>query len=109
MAKLSDVRDALLTVTENVGHYEAMQETDRYIVWAEDGQADSVWADGRMIQQGIQGTIDFYTKSENDPFVLAIQNALNGAGISFRLSSVQYEDETKFIHFEWIFEVGRWG
>jgi hypothetical protein len=105
MDKLEIIKAALLTVTQNVGHYEAMKKTDKYIVWAEDSQGNSLWADGQMQDQVIQGTIDYFTKTENDPNVEKIQNALNERGISFSLNSIQREPDTKFIHYEWIFEV----
>ncbi len=101
---LADIPVALLTVTDNVGHYIAFEQTDQYVVWAEETQADSLWADDEIQEQAIQGTIDYFTKTENDPNVQAIQNALNCV-CSFRLNSVQYEDDTKFIHYEWAFEV----
>lgn len=99
------VKAALLTVTDKVFRYWAQGATDKYIVWSEDSQADSVWADGQMVQQSLQGTIDYFTKSENDPNFGKIQDALNDAGISFWLNSIQYETETRLIHYEWIFEV----
>lgn len=102
---LNVIPNALLTVTQNVGHYEAFDKTDKYIVWAEDGQSGALYADNKMQEQVIQGTIDYFTKTENDPNVAAIQQALNNAEISFKLNSVQYEDDTKFIHYEWVFEV----
>lgn len=35
-----------------------------------------------------------------------IQNNMNRAqGVSWRLNSVQYEDDTNMIHYEWEFEV----
>ena len=102
--KLSDVKAALLTVTEEVHRYAAPQNAvTPYIVWGEDNQASSLWADGRMVHQSIEGTIDYYSKTENDANVPEIQNALNNAGISFRLNSVQYEAGTKITHHEWVF------
>lgn len=105
MDKLEIIKTALLTVTQNVGHYEAMKKTDKYIVWAEDSQGNSLWADGQMQDQVIQGTIDYFTKTENDQNVEEIQSALNDRGISFSLNSIQREQDTKFIHYEWLFEV----
>jgi hypothetical protein len=105
---LNDVRDALLTVGVPVFHYTAFEQSNEYIVWAEDNQADSVWADGLMQEQSIEGTIDYFTKTENDPNVQKIQDALNDGSISWRLNSVQYEDDTKYIHYEWIFQVSGW-
>jgi len=102
---LNDLETALLTVTSNVGHFEVFQKTDQYIVWAEDGQFGAFHADDKMTDQGLTGTIDYYTKVENDPNFEAIQTAINNLGIGWRLNSIQYEDDTKYIHYEWVFEV----
>ena len=105
LSALESVKEALLTVSDNVFHYEANNKLDKYIVWAEDSEGSSVEADNKKINQSIQGTIDYYTKEEGDTAVESIQNALNSAEVSFYLNSVQYEDETEFIHYEWVFEV----
>lgn len=104
-SKIKIIRDTLLKVSDNVGHYEAVEKTDQYIVWAEDSEGSSVEGDNRKINQSIQGTIDYFTKTENDKIVDKIQEALTAACISFYLNSVQYEEETKYIHYEWVFEV----
>lgn len=98
-----------MSVTDNVFHYEALSGKDKYIVWAEDGEGTSVEADNQKINQSIQGTIDYFTREENDANVIAIQSTLKSAEISFYLNSVQYEDETKYIHYEWVFEVADYG
>lgn len=99
------IRDILVPLGVPVNHYEALEKPDAYIVWAEDNQGAAQWADGRMKNQVIQGAIHYFTKTEYDPMVEEIQNALNGDHVSFRLNSIQYEDDTKYIHYEWIFEV----
>lgn len=104
MISLARIPQALLTVGVPVSRYFATKKPDKYIVWAEDSEADSVWADGKQLHQSIQGTIDYYTKQENDPNVKAIQDAL--VGVSFRLNSIQYEQDTGFIHYEWVWEIG---
>ncbi len=104
--KLSKISDALLAVTDNVGHYEALNADDQYIVWAEDSESDSVHADNAKKIQTIQGTIDYFTKKDGDETVDKIQTALDETdGVTYRLSSVQYEEETGFIHYEWLWEV----
>lgn len=104
--KLSKIRDALLTVTDNVGHYEALNAKDQYIVWAEDSESDSVHADNAKKIQTIQGTIDYFTKKDGGETADQIQDALDKAdGVTYQLSSVQYEEETGFIHYEWLWEV----
>ena len=103
--QLADVKTALLTVTTNLRHYDATGLIAPYVVWSEDTQADAVYADGKMQEQGIQGTIDLFTKTEYDPKFSQIQTALNNAGIGFYLDSIQYESDTKYIHYQWIFSI----
>lgn len=105
---LRDLGLALKKVVPNCYHYTATKQSDKYIVWAEDNQADAVWADGKMQEQTIEGTIDYFTKMEYDPNVSLIQDALNDGNISWRLNSIQYEDDTRFIHYEWVFQVSGW-
>ena len=102
---LSDVPTALLTVGAPVSHYIASAKPDKYIVWAEDGEGNSESADNKKQIQVLTGTIDYFTKMEYDPNVGKIQDALNDAEISWKLNSVQYEELTKYIHYEWVFEV----
>lgn len=106
--RLIDIPAALLTIGVPVDHYTAFKQVGQYIVWAEDGQSDSVWADGKMQEQAIQGTVDYFTKIEFDPNVQKIQAALND-GFSWRLNSVQYETDTGYIHYEFLFEVDGYG
>ena len=107
MKCLQKVKTALLTVLDegNLYHLEALKAEYPYCVWAEDGAGEQLNADNCMVQQTVQGTIDYYTQEEYDPVVDKIQKALNAAKISFYLNSVQYEDETKATHWEWVFEV----
>lgn len=102
--KIYRIRDALLTVSKDVYHFEALEKKDKYIVWAEDGEGNSGHADNKK-NQVIQGTIDYFTKDDADPAVEEIQEALELYEISYKLNSVQYEDETEYIHYEWIWEV----
>lgn len=104
-SKLKIIPEVLKTVSDNVSHYEAFKKTDKYIVWAEDSEGSSVEGDDQKINQSIQGTIDYFTKEDMDPKADEIQKALIDACISFYLNSVQYEEETGYIHYEWVFEV----
>lgn len=102
---LEQVMNACLSVTKNVGHYEAFDKRDKYCVWAEDSEASSLEADNYKAGQMVEGTIDYFTKDEDDPNIERFQIAFNAARFYWRLNSVQYEDETGFIHYEWIFNV----
>ena len=99
------IKEALLRVDVEVFHYYALHQSDRYVVWAEDGEGAELAADNRKIGQVLSGTIDFFTRTENDPAIVEIQMALENAEISYYLNSVQYEEETGYIHYEWRWEV----
>ena len=76
----------------------------KYIIWAEDGEQNSFNADNRKQRQGLSGTIDFFTLEEYDALIDDIQDALQGIeNLSWTLNSVQYEEDTHFIHYEWAF------
>ena len=104
---LADVKNALLGVlTGKVYHHiAATGAVAPYIVWAEDGQSGSLYGDGKMVKQVMEGTIDLFTKQEYDPLFSEIQHALNNAGIGFRLNSVQFEEDTQIFHHEWVWNI----
>ena len=104
LKSINKVMNALNTVSENVYHYHAYNQDDKYIVWAEDA-AKNISGNNKMQDAIIQGTVDYFTKEEFDEKIIAIEEALNNAEIAFYLNSVQYEEETGYIHYEWVFEV----
>ena len=111
IAALDKIRQALLSVTKNVFHYDTLspQKPDQYLVWAEDSGGDDVWADDVCTYQAITGTVDYFTRTENDPTIEKIQHALNNADIIWNLNSIQYEKDTKYTHYEWEWEVSDGG
>lgn len=106
LSRIKEIADALSTIEGlPVKHYEYYGTAERYCVWAEDSEYSSVEGDDYKLEQAIQGTIDLYTKEEFDPYAEQIQNVLKSAKISFYLNSTQYEDETEFIHYEWVWTI----
>lgn len=105
---LKQIRD-LLNQTSAAGRVYHYTRPDRslpsWVVWSEDSEAESHDANNVKIEQQVHGTIDCYSKTEYDPLFDEIQTALNDAGIGWNLLSVQYEDETSLIHYEWEFYV----
>ena len=100
------LKDVLVGLLDSVWHRVARPNPgDRYIVWAEDGEGSAIAGDNVKLEQSIQGQIHYFTRKESDPNVEEIQKALGMAKISFYLDAVQYEDETKYIHYSWVFEV----
>lgn len=105
LKRLEIIREALKGVTDRVWHHHALPAASPpYLVWAEDG-ANDFTADGRHRERAWQGTIDLYTRDEDDGLIGAVSKALDGTPAAWYLNSVQYEEETGLIHYEWVFEV----
>lgn len=103
--QLQTIRDALAVLTDSCYHYVALPNAvPPYIVWAEDGDNDLA-ADDHHAERAVTGTVDLYTKQENDPLKDAIEQALEDAGASWYFNSFLYETETGLLHFEWVWEV----
>lgn len=101
------VKAAVLTVLpERTWHFTAPKGTKSpYAVWGEDGQGQAEHTDNRMTGQAIQGTVDYFTREENDPAFAKLQKSLSLHGIPYYLRSVQYEEDTGLIHYQWVWEV----
>lgn len=103
---LETLRAALAALTDRAYHYTAAPNAKPpYIVWAEDGDND-LTADNIHAERIYQGTIDLYTKTEDDPLMESVPEALEGIGAAYYLNSVQYEEGTGLIHYEWVWEYG---
>lgn len=90
-------------VTSAVSHGKRLK-SERYFVWQEEGR-DDLEANNRHVEKAQRGTTDLFTKIEFDPWKEEFETALNRAGIAWRLNSSQYEEDTGFWHFEWIWAV----
>lgn len=90
-------------VTDAVSHGRRMQ-SDRYFVWQEDA-ANDLGANNVHAERAVQGTTDLFSKSECDPWGPALESSFSAAGIAWYLNSVEYEEDTGFWHWEWVWEV----
>lgn len=101
--KLKVVRDALLTVlpTATFHYIASTKHGDEYIVWAEEESAD-LKADNMSTEKAMTGTIDLFTRTEYSQKIEAIETALANAGVVYSINSVQFETDTNFIHYEWV-------
>lgn len=96
--------EAHLAVTNSVSHGERMK-SERYFVWQEDGSDDLI-ADNSHSERAVTGTTDLFTKIEFDSWKDAFEEALNKTpGVTWRLNSIQFEKDTGFWHYEWIWSV----
>ena len=93
-----------LQVTDKVSHGQRMQ-SERYFVWQADGEADCI-LDGRHAEKAVQGSTDLFTKQEFDPWKDQMEEAFDNApDILWRLNSIQFEEDTGFWHYEWLWTV----
>ena len=103
MAWYDTIIAAHVAVTDAVSHGKRLK-SQRYFVWQEDG-ANDLRADGQHAERAVQGTTDLFTKQEFDPWVEELGTSLSSHGIAWYLNSIQYEEDTGFWHYEWVWEV----
>lgn len=105
--KLEHVKNALLSAVGDTYHYfTPAQKEDRYILWYETGTREMMWADNLMESQTFTGHAIYFTPEEYDPAIDKIQDAMNGAGIGFRLVAVEFDADTRYIAYIWEWEYG---
>lgn len=104
-SKLQYVGAAFATAVTSSYHYFRPADTWPCLVWQEDGEGESFHASNHKREQTIHGTTDYYTQTEYDPAIDAIQDTLENISAAWSLNSVQYEEATKLIHYEWEWNV----
>lgn len=91
-------------VTDQVSHAKRLR-SDRYFVWQEEGEVP-LMADGKHSETAVTGTTDLFTKTEFDPWKDAFEHALDASGhIAWSLNASEFEEDTGFFHFEWLWTV----
>ena len=75
-----------------------------YGVWADDG-ANDLEADDVHAEHILEGTIDYFTRDPSLTPKRTIEAALDGV-VAFYLNSIQYEEDTGYIHYEWVYQRG---
>lgn len=99
--KLSQVGTELAKVSANCWHYFRPNNNFPCIVWAETGENNSFYSDNGKSEQRITGVVDAFTRTEYDTMLDDIQTTLTALGLTWTLDVVQYETETKLIHYTW--------
>lgn len=99
---LDAVKAALEATGYPVAHFawDKAPQSD-YIVYAEDGAVD-LFADNKHAEQSVTGTVDLYTKDDTGAPKETVEAALNASGAVWYLNTIQYEDDTGYIHMEWV-------
>lgn len=100
--KLKTISDALTSIAGlKVFHYWRFGADAPYCIWQEDGET-SLQANNHKAEQGITGSVDYFTLTEYDGNVDAIQMALNSVeNLAWRFDGSDYEEDTNLIHHHW--------
>ena len=65
--------------------------------------------DDQTVEQAPQGYIDYFSPSNTLDNMHAIQNVLNTfEGLAWYLNSVDYEENTRLMHWQWAFSLVSW-
>lgn len=62
----------------------------------------AVWGDNRQQEQALTGQVHLFTRRHASADMTAVQAALGDQEISWKLSAVQYERDTRLLHYTWI-------
>lgn len=64
----------------------------------------SLAGDDTHAEDALEGTIDLFTRRLSAVDYTAVLDCLKGLDICFRLNSVQYEQDTRLLHYEWVWQ-----
>lgn len=103
---MDELKTALTGTGYKFAHYGwSRAPTGDYGVYSEDGANDLI-AGNVHVEKVLQGTIDYFTRDDSGTPKVTIEAALDAVPIAYYLNSIQFEPETGYIHYEWVFEVG---
>lgn len=101
LQKVGDALGALSAQNIKVHHYWRFGADAPYCTWQEESDV-GMQADNKKAEQGITGTVDYFTLTEYDGNVEIIQNCLNSIeNLSWSVNDVLYEEDTNLIHHQW--------
>lgn len=101
--------DEILTELKKLGNFAAWgwshAPLGEYGVVSVDGQ-NALRAGDRLAEKVPEGTVDLFTRKPVSALPGGIEAALDGLGASWYLNSVQYEQDTGLLHYEWVWQYG---
>ncbi len=102
---LNELKAALTATGYKFAHFGwSKAPAGDYGVYAEDGE-NVLTANDKHLETALQGSVDYFTRDDTDTPRTTIEAALNSIVCSWYLNSIQFEDDSGYIHYEWIFEV----
>lgn len=99
---MDELATALATTGYSFAHYAwSHAPSGDYGVYAEDAGADFE-ADGIHAEKALEVTVDYFTRDDSGTPQATIESALEAFNRPWYLNTIQYEDTTGYIHYEWI-------
>lgn len=71
-----------------------------YGTWEENAGTEFM-AEDAVAEQVMNGYVDYFTRDNTSAPRSAIQSAMTNAGVIWHLDTVQFEDDTGYIHYTW--------
>ena len=79
--------------------------TGDYGIYAEE-KSNDLRANNVHCETVLRLTVDYFTRDDSQTPRRTIEAALNSIGCAWYLNSTQFENETGYVHLEWVVEVG---
>lgn len=99
---MDELKEALEATGLPVAHFGwSKAPQGDYIVWGEDG-ANDLRANGRQAERVTELTVDLFTRDDSQTQRRAVEAALDSCGCAWYLNSAQLEDQSGYIHWEWV-------
>lgn len=104
--KLQKIADALTSINGlQVYHYWRFGADAPYCIWEEDGES-GLEADNHKAEQAITGAVHYFTLTEYDSNLDAIQDAMRATeNLYWRYDGADYEEDTNLIHHSWRWKI----
>lgn len=101
--------DEILTELRKLGEFALFgwshAPSDNYGVVSVDGQ-NALRASNSLTEKVQEGTIDWFCRNPHSTVPEGVGDALDELGASWYLNSVQYENDTGLLHWEWVWQYG---
>ena len=81
----------------------APPKTECWGVLSIDG-GSALAGDNTHAEDVLEGTIDLFTRRLDSVDYNTVSDCLRGLDFCYRLNSVQYEQDTRLIHYEWVWQ-----
>ena len=97
--RLKDFSAIVASAVPTSYHYFRSQKTYPCAIWQEDS-AELFRADNQADEIRMSGTLDYFTREEFDTAIDDLISAFTGNGVHWSIESIQFEEETNLIHYE---------